>query len=200
MRHSHTLVYQTISLPVVRPLRLAVVSDTHTTELKPEVSPVLLQALIDDQPDVMLHLGDLAFPGSLRQLEEIAPCYFVRGNRDLRNFSHAPSVITFQIGKWNFLMTHGHGTTLHYVIDKMKYGIYGYDFQRYHRLLSELGPGANVYLFGHTHIAENRWLDGKCYFNPGSACAPSGHDPHPSFGKIIIDAADNIYTEIIPLE
>ncbi len=195
-----SLTYQQIVVSSKRPLIIAVVSDTHTTEASPEFNPELINKLSDIKPDYILHLGDLAYPKSLNYLQQIAPCSFVRGNRDLTNYQDAPSVITFEIGRWKFLITHGHGTVFHYLFDKLKYGIYGYDFNRYRLLVNTLGPDANAYLFGHTHVKENRWIDEKLYFNPGASCLPNGHDPHPSFGLITIKADDSLSSEIIPLD
>lgn len=194
------LTYQQIIVSSKRPLKIAVVSDSHTTEASPEFNPELIHKLSDIKPDNILHLGDLAYPKSLSFLQQIAPCSLVRGNRDLQNSRDAPSVITSEIGRWRFLITHGHGTVFHYLFDKLKYGIYGYDFNRYRLLVNELGPDANVYLFGHTHVRENRWIDGKLYFNPGASCFPNSHDPHPSFGLITIKVDDSLSSEIIPLD
>ncbi len=198
MRQS-SLSYQKIIIPDKRPLIIAVVSDTHTTSANPEFNPVLIENLGKDSPDVIFHLGDLAYPESLKFLKKVAPCHFVRGNRDLRNFQDAPAVITCEIRKWRFLLTHGHGTTFHYVMDKFKYGVYGYDFKRYRSLVESLDPHANVFLFGHTHIIENRWIGDRLFFNPGAACLPNGHDPHPSYGIIQIDEKGHLSTEIIQL-
>jgi len=195
-----SLSYRQIILPNKRPLVIVVVSDTHTTITNPEFNPVLIDRLQNDSPDVIFHLGDLAYPDSLNDLMQFAPCYFVRGNRDLRNSHDAPFVITCDIGQWKFLITHGHGTTSHYILDKFKYGLYGYDFTRYRSLVESLDPHANVYLFGHTHKIENRWIDGRLFFNPGAACMPNNHDPHPSFGKIKIDESGRLSSEIIYLD
>ena len=62
-------------------------------------------------------------------------------------------------------------------------------------------PDARVYLFGHTHHPVNRVVDGRLYFNPGSACSNfiNQYSP-PSFGVLHFTQDGQVQGEICPLE
>ena len=63
-------------------IRLGVISDTHIPDrarrLNERVIPVFREAGVS----AILHAGDVSTPRVLKQLEEVAPVYATRGNRD----------------------------------------------------------------------------------------------------------------------
>jgi uncharacterized protein len=178
------LMIREVSLPIEphsAQLTIALISDTHTSSSSPHFHPALLPAIINSSPDVIFHAGDIALPKSLIELEKIAPCYAVKGNRDITNFSSLPDAYLFQIGSRKVFLTHGHAPLYHYVFDKIQYMFIGYRFPRYYHYLENLAGSADIFLFGHTHIAINQYVKNQLFINPGAACSLNPHDPHPSF-------------------
>ncbi len=76
------------------PCRIAVISDTHTSNRQKEFHPALLARLEETPPDLILHAGDITLPESLTALSKLAPTFAVRGNRDILGFSDLPDVIS----------------------------------------------------------------------------------------------------------
>ncbi len=129
-------------------MRILVVSDIHG-KLN------LLQEAIEAQPTArdVIFLGD-----GLRQVEDVIDLYpdrtfyTVPGNCDFGAQGIPVRQETF--GGKRFYFTHGH---LHGV----KGGLY-----RLYLAASE--AGADIALYGHTHVAYEEYVDGVYLFNPGS--------------------------------
>jgi putative phosphoesterase len=189
-----TRVYQTIQLPA----NLGVLADTHLSGGQPlpdRISEVFQQ----HQVRCIIHLGDIQTPSVIAQLSRLAPVIAVRGNRDLQQIHRLPEAVLIQDGNLTIGATHGHGPFFHYLWDKAQYYAQGFEFGRYRALLDSLFPTAGILLFGHTHVAYNKIHQGKLYFNPGAACAPSKHDPHPSCGILHLESVDRFWAEIITI-
>ena len=147
-------------------MRLAVISDTHgRAEL---ISRVLLR---ESEAKEVFFLGDV-----VSDIEKIIPefpdriFHIVHGNCDY--FSNYP---LFDIVEYPFAtvyFTHGHRYGV-------KYGTEGL-------LLSAKGAGANIALYGHTHIASVGYKDGVFLVNGGSLALP--RDGKPSYA--VIDVTD----------
>ncbi len=186
-------------LNILLPARIGVLSDTHLpgggVKLPASISEVFRQ----NQVACIFHLGDINSPDVLAQLTTIAPTFAVRGNRDLQNARELPEALLIKNGGLEIGATHGHGPMLHYLWDKAQYYAHGFEFKRYRTLLDSLFPKANIRLFGHTHVAYNQFHQGILYFNPGAACTPSKHDPHPSFGILHLESVDRLYGEIVQI-
>jgi len=129
-------------------MRVLVVSDVHG-KLN------LLREAIEAQPTArdVIFLGD-----GLRQVEDVMDLYpdrtfyTVPGNCDFGAQGIPVRQETF--GGKRFYFTHGH---LHGV----KHGLYRLD-------LAAREAGADIALFGHTHLAYEEYADGLYLFNPGS--------------------------------
>lgn len=165
-------------------ISIALISDTHTSRSNPITHPNLLPLLTEIHPDVILHAGDIAMPLSLVELGQIAPVYAVKGNRDISNFRSLPDAYAIQVAGKKVFLTHGHAPLLHYLIDKFHYFNHGFQFPRYYTYLKQIMDDAHVYLFGHTHIVFCQKVNGQLFINPGAACNPTKHDPHPSFAVL----------------
>jgi predicted phosphodiesterase len=75
----------------------------------------------------------------------------------------------------------------------------GYNFKRYRdRLLRRL-PDSEVYIFGHSHHAENREEEGKLFFNPGSPSIAEFPAKRLSFGIISFHPQGRVQGEIVDL-
>ena len=104
-------------------------------------------------PRHILHLGDcIRDAEALQDLFPHIPMTAVPGNCDF-GASGIP-IRQETLGGKRFYFTHGH---LHGV----KHGLYRLD-------LAAREAGADVVLFGHTHVAYEEYADGLYLFNPGS--------------------------------
>jgi putative phosphoesterase len=177
---------------------VALLADTHTSHTNPDLHPHLLPRLRELRPDIIFHAGDISLPQTLAQLKEMAPCYAVRGNRDL-GFQNLPDGYLFSLAGRKVYLSHGHAPMAHYLKDKVHYYAEGFRFSRYYRHLVAQMPTADVYLFGHTHIAFHEVVDGRVFVNPGPAMLPDKHDPYPSFALLHFETDKDLRVEIITL-
>ena len=158
-------------------MKIIVISDTHGRSDR--IREVLRR---HRSYDALLFLGD-----GLRDFAELEsePCCFrfVGGNCDGVSFSSdVPTELTLNLDGVRIFMTHGHG----------------YSVKSGRGALAARGMAldADVVLYGHTHVREERYLPegttlcgvtsqkGMYLFNPGSLGAPV--DSCPSFGVIEI--------------
>ena len=127
---------------------IGVVSDTHGY-LNPRV-PELLQGV-----DHILHAGDIGDGGIVEALAEIAPVTVVRGNNDRTGpESLYPEEVSLKLEGFNFYLTH---------IVKVPKSPGHPSMQPYS------DTGADVVVFGHSHIAFQQELGNILFFNPGAA-------------------------------
>lgn len=130
---------------------IGVISDTH------KYNWVIEEAVKKmGEVDMIIHLGD-----NVQDADEIAK-YFkgriisVKGNCDLSKA--APLELVEEIGGKKFLITHGHRYDVKTTLTRLKF--------------KALEVGADVVLFGHTHIAGIAFEDGIWFVNPGSPAVP----------------------------
>lgn len=178
-------------------ITLGVVADTHVPDRVNTLHPELISSLRRQGVQRILHAGDVCVPAVLEELEQVAPVTAARGNRDWMFHPSLPWVVEMELGGVRLALIHGQGSFLRYWWDKTLYVLQGYRFERYRNVLLRTCPQADVYLYGHTHQAENRRENGKLFFNPGSASLGiiPGRVP-PSFGILRMDASGRVEGEI----
>lgn len=155
---------------------LLVFSDTHG-----QTAP-MLRAIESMQPDGIVHLGDHDRDTlCLEQRFSQIPLFRVCGNCDLG--SPLPVTARFSFGGVSFFATHGHRYRVKLEPD--------YDALCCAASLS----GAQVALFGHTHIPVCRKEHNLWLLNPGS----SGLGSHPHCGKIEILPSGEPRLSLLPL-
>lgn len=181
------------------PFIVGVVSDTHIPDRVRELHPSLLDELRKRGVELILHAGDISVRPVLTQLEMVAPVRAVTGNRDFLLASELPVSLTIQVHETVISLTHGHLDPGTYWFDKFVYIARGYRFARYQGRLARVFPDSQVIVFGHTHHAENRWIDGRLYFNPGSVSNGDNLDQGTKFGVLKIHRSGKIESEILPL-
>jgi phosphoesterase, MJ0936 family len=147
-------------------MRIIVISDTHG-----DLSG--FERAVDQQPkaDLFIHLGDCE-----RDLDQVKPLFpdkrflSVAGNCDFGSDTPTESE-TIARGRRIFF-THGHPY-------HVKFG--------YASAIGEARRrGADILLFGHTHLPYTAYEDGLYIMNPGSLGHP--RDGHPTYG--IVDITD----------
>ncbi len=127
---------------------VGVVSDTHGY-LNPKVLELLKPV------DCILHAGDIGDAGIIEELARIAPVTTVRGNNDRTGpESLFPEKATLQMDGWNFFLTH------QVKVPKTPDDPSMEPYQK---------TGADVVVFGHSHIAFQRQIGRVLFFNPGAA-------------------------------
>ena len=180
---------------------LGVIADTHIPDrqrgLHPAVIPIFQKASVE----FILHAGDISVPAVIRQLEEVAPVYAVRGNRDWLRFRELPLTRVLHFEGINLGLTHGHGGVRTYLLDKVNYIRRGLMASRVikARAITMLPSDVDVVVFGHNHFAYNQIEAGVLIFNPGSTCCPIPRSSPPSIGLLHIDGSQ-VRAEIIKLD
>ena len=149
-------------------MKILVVSDTHG-----RIGNFEKILDIEEPIDMLIHLGDLE--GDEDYINAFMNCtvHLVGGNNDY--FSSLPREQEFYIKDKKVFMTHGHN----YYVNR---GLEG---------LEAVGKvkGADIVMFGHTHVPCLVEKDGIIYLNPGSVTYPRQTGREPSY--MIITADDN---------
>ncbi len=153
-------------------MKILIISDTHG-DLRN-----LREVLDIEKPiDNLLHLGDfLHDDDEIRALADCA-CAFVRGNCDY--FSDERDFRDFGLLGHTVHMEHGH--MLPYGFDKIA--------------ARAKSLGADILLYGHTHVPLSVRQSGVYIVNPGSLSRPRQADRRPSYVILTIDT-ENINFEI----
>ncbi len=142
-------------------MKLAVFSDSHN------YIENMLKVMEDFKPDYIIHLGDkVEDADALSKHYMHLPLLSVSGNCD-----YAPTVPDnrlVELGGVRIFMAHGHRHGVKLGTDAFLNSVYC--------------SGAQLGLFGHTHIPFHKDFDGLQLLNPGSC----GY-MHPTYGQIIIE-------------
>lgn len=156
-------------------MKILVVSDTHGD------AHSLLRA-VKAQPDaeVIVHCGD-----GDEQVQLLKDTYKnkmivgVRGNCDWNSF--LPVTETLNILGKKIFIAHGH--------------LYNAKFGLYNIMCAAREAGADILLYGHTHIAMTSYEDGLYMMNPGSC-----HGYMASYGILEITEKGDILTNIVKVK
>jgi uncharacterized protein len=175
---------------------LGILSDTHVPDRVRSLKPAVISIFREEKVDAILHAGDISQPNVLALLQEIAPVYAVRGNRDWPQLQMLPTTLLLEFEGVKVGLTHSHGSLRVYLLDKVRTLFQGAQFERYLRRALSAFPQAKVVVFGHTHIPVQRWINGQLCRNPGSAACPDNKAPAPSIGLVRIGPAGSVNVEI----
>lgn len=157
-------------------MRIAVVSDTHGY-----INSFIDKINLIDKPDIIIHLGDYVRDGEKISKKLGIKTIIVKGNGDLGSNYNDDKLINIKGNK--IYLTHGHKHNVSGGIDNLYY--------------RGLELGANIILFGHTHIPITIKENDIIIMNPGSPTNPRAYIRIPTFG--LIDIGDTITTHIIKL-
>lgn len=156
-------------------MKILVVSDTHG-----DFNSLLRAVKAQPDAEVIVHCGD-----GDEQVQLLKDTYKdkmivgVRGNCDWNSF--LPSKETLKICGKKIFITHGH--------------LYNAKMGLYKVVCAAREEGADILLYGHTHIAMNTYEDGLYVMNPGSC---SGYMA--SYGIIEITEKGDILTNIVKVK
>lgn len=147
-------------------MKLLVLSDSHSDMLP------MAAAVSRERPDAILHLGDhySDAQGLGHHFPDI-PLYAVTGNTDFRSSVEPELFLPFE-GKRVFL-THGH--------------FYGVKVGLAQIEEKGLSLGADLTLFGHTHVPYLNWRNGMWLMNPGSVSRNGRRSFAPTYGVVTIE-------------
>ncbi len=150
-------------------VKVLVVSDTHAPRRWRGVPESLMEPL--RRCDVILHAGDACQPGVLDELAAFAPVHVVLGNNDGDDVAAwgAPLTLEVELGGVRVAMIHIAGPT-----------------QGRGKRMGARFPGADIVVFGHSHMPVDMVEGGTHLFNPGSPTDPR-REPMGSYGWLDLD-------------
>lgn len=148
-------------------MKILIVSDTHGRYHH------LLKTLERVQPiDLLIHLGDFEDGEDYIRALVQCPIEIVSGNNDF--FTGLPKEKLIQIGKYKIMLTHGHrygvNSGITGILEAAKYN------------------GADIVMFGHTHVPMINLTESVWAINPGSLSFPRQPGRIPTFIIMDIDA------------
>lgn len=158
-------------------MKIGVISDTHG-----DVQSLKQVVAVAGEVDHWLHAGDHCKDGYLLGELTNLPVTVVAGNCD-RSLSVLPDEYVEIAGK-TIWVTHGHRHNVKYGVQELVW--WGKQY------------GADIVVFGHTHMPYNAWHEGLLLLNPGSPRLPRGGS-FPSCGIIHILEDGIIEANIIEL-
>jgi len=131
---------------------VGVLADTHIPARAKELPKKLLKSL--EKVDLIIHAGDFVEMNVLMTLEKIAKVEAVFGNMDEEEIKlKLPGRKIIQVEKVRIGIVHG--SDIPWDIEK--------------RIPNNFcKEKLNCVIYGHTHFARNKEIDGRLYFNPGS--------------------------------
>jgi hypothetical protein len=153
-----------------RTITLGLISDTHM----PDRWRTLHDSLFDifAGVDLILHAGDVGELWVLDQLSQVAPVVAVHGNDDSPDsIRELPFQQVVVIGGRRILLTHSHFPDRDEEMEKRKIDEWHPKLQRLADMAK--GAGADILVFGHTHIALDTYYDGVRLINPGAIASGS---------------------------
>jgi uncharacterized protein len=148
-----------------------ILSDTHIPDFAEQLPAALLPQL--RRADLILHAGDVTSPVVLDELASFAPVHVALGNGD------GPAVVEW--GARSEVRLELEGVPVAMVHDS------GSKSGREQRLTRRF-PGAQLIVFGHSHIPVNAEQEGIRLFNPGSPTWKR-HQPAPTYGLLLVTDA-----------
>ena len=167
-------------LPVDRPFRLGVLSDTHwysRAAAVPESAITRLGAC-----DAYLHCGDFLQSPLLQPLRARAALYCVLGNVDPADLSdETPGRLLLRIGSWRIGAIHDAGRNR----------------SAWRRSADRFPERLDVLCFGHSHRSVAEHSDGIVFLNPGSAVDPRSQ-PAPSVAVLELSTALRVQVLRLP--
>ena len=162
-------------------MKVAVLSDTHSPRFWKGCPPAVARHLAG--ADLILHAGDVCTAEVLDELATYAPVGAVLGNNDGPDVAAwgAPETLELELDGLAVAMVHNSGPA----------------DGRVPRMRRRF-PGADVVVFGHSHIPMDRSEDGLRIFNPGSP-TDKRRQPYGTLGELTITDGELVQATIVEL-
>jgi len=144
---------------------IGLISDTHMPERWAQLPDKLAE--IFDGVQLILHAGDVGELWVLDELAQIAPVIAVHGNDETDEATNAlPYLQTLFINGYRIVLTHAHYPNRQEELASRVNDSWTPILQR----RADMGKahGADIVVFGHTHIAMDVWWDDLYLVNPGA--------------------------------
>ncbi|MCW2947833.1 MAG: putative phosphodiesterase [Actinoallomurus sp.] len=162
-------------------MRVVVLADTHAPRRWRGCPPAVAEHLRG--ADLILHAGDVCVPSVLDELAAYAPVRVVCGNNDGPDVAAwgAPEILEFDLDGLPVAMVHDSGPAA----------------GRTARMRRRF-PGADLVVFGHSHIPMDQTGDGIRVFNPGSP-TDRRRQPHGTIGLLRVRKGRLVEANIVPV-
>ena len=144
-------------------VRLGLVSDSHDREIWLDAFAELCRK---EKYDAVFHMGDFETDARWLERQIDMPILSVPGNCDMFSKSSREILATWEGHR--ILAVHGHMQDVKYGYDKLSY--------------CAEDRGADIALFGHTHVPYVGWAGGVLLVNPGALM-------NGCYGELLIDGA-----------
>jgi putative phosphoesterase len=146
---------------------IGVIADTHCPEFIEALPEQVFRAL--EGVAMILHAGDVTSRSTLDQLSRVAPVEAVRGDHDAA-VPGLPVTRELAVEGKRVVLVHGDRARWieepHTLLWTLTLGLYR-PHRDLPRSLRRRFPDADVIVYGHTHHADARHVDGALVFNPG---------------------------------
>lgn len=162
-------------------MRIVVLADTHSPRRWRGCPPRVAEYLVG--ADLILHAGDVCEAAVLDELAGFAPVRVVLGNNDGPDVAAwgAPESLELELAGVRVAMLHDSGPTA-----------------GRHRRMRRRFPGAELAVFGHSHVPYDGVDGGLRLLNPGSP-TDRRRQPHGTIGVLEIEAGALLRAEILPV-
>ena len=162
-------------------MRVVVLSDTHSPRRWKRCPTAVAEHLRG--ADLILHAGDVCTADVLIELSSYAPVQAVLGNNDLPEVAEwgAPEILELDLDGLKIGMIHDSGQAA----------------GRIQRMRGRF-PGADLVIFGHSHIPMDAEAGGFRIFNPGSP-TDRRRQPYGTLGVLQISARQVTDARIVAL-
>jgi putative phosphoesterase len=162
-------------------MKVAVLSDTHAPRYWKACPAGVARRL--DGADLILHGGDVCRASVLEELAGFAPVRAVLGNNDTPDVAAwgAPETLELDLDGLAVAMVHDAGPA-----------------RGRPRRLCRRFPGADLVVFGHSHIPLDQTGDGVRIFNPGSP-TDRRRQPRGTMGLLRIEDGQLLEARIVPV-
>ncbi len=162
-------------------MRVIVLADTHSPRRWRSCPPAVAAQLQD--ADLILHTGDVCTAATLDELAGYAPVRAVRGNNDGPDVAAwgAPDTLQLDLAGLSVAMLHDSGPAP------------GRPARMRRRF-----PGADLVVFGHSHIPLDHTENGQRIFNPGSP-TDRRRQPRGTIGILQIEYGRLLSADIVPV-
>jgi putative phosphoesterase len=162
-------------------MKVVVLSDTHAPRYWKACPAAVARRL--EGADLILHAGDVCRASVLDELAAFAPVRAVLGNNDDPDVAAwgAPGALELDLGGLAVAMVHDAGPAPGRA-----------------RRLRRRFPGAELVVFGHSHIPLDETGDGIRIFNPGSP-TDKRRQPRGTMGLLRVEGGRLVEAGIVPV-